>query len=370
VFDWNQYKGNLTWLPNRTIYMTIHGSHAYGTNIVTSDIDLRGVFIAPKEYYFGCIKTIEQIVQLDPDLSVFELRKFLKLASVCNPNILELLYTETSDHLITTPLGKKLLDNRALFLNKRVKSTFFGYAFSQLKKINTHYKFLKNPPTNPPLRADFDIPIATPKNDEQMKAAFAMIQKRIDEWSWHEMRELDAPLRQSIQDEFNSRLQEITKWNWKDINEKVWNCAANSIGFETNFLELLNKERLFMNKMKEWQNYNEWKKNRNPARAALEEKYGYDLKHGMHLVRLLLTCKEILTDGIFRVKRPDATMLLDIRNGSWSYEKLILFAEEMNIELDDLVKKSTLPQSANQEKIDQLCIEMVEESFIGENKCL
>ena len=30
MFDWTQYTGNFGWLPKRTIFLTRHGSHAYG----------------------------------------------------------------------------------------------------------------------------------------------------------------------------------------------------------------------------------------------------------------------------------------------------------------------------------------------------
>lgn len=82
LFDWKPvYSGNLPWVPSRTIYLTRHGSHAYGTNLPTSDLDLRGVMIAPREYYLGFLNTVEQVTQSEPDLTVFELRKFMKLAA-------------------------------------------------------------------------------------------------------------------------------------------------------------------------------------------------------------------------------------------------------------------------------------------------
>jgi len=53
AFDWKLYNGNLTWLPERTIFMARHGSKAYGTSLPTSDEDFRGVAIAPREYTDG-----------------------------------------------------------------------------------------------------------------------------------------------------------------------------------------------------------------------------------------------------------------------------------------------------------------------------
>jgi predicted nucleotidyltransferase len=86
MFDWNCYTGNLNWLKDRTIYLTRHGSHAYGTNIPSSDIDIRGIAIAPKPFYLGFSKVFEQAEQKDPDFVIFEIKKFFKLASVANPN--------------------------------------------------------------------------------------------------------------------------------------------------------------------------------------------------------------------------------------------------------------------------------------------
>lgn len=82
TFDWKLYAGNPSWLPDRTIYVTRHGSHAYGTQILSSDVDFRGIAIAPMHYYLGFANRFEQSVQNKPiDLTIFELQKFMKLAA-------------------------------------------------------------------------------------------------------------------------------------------------------------------------------------------------------------------------------------------------------------------------------------------------
>ena len=64
------------------------------------------------------------------------------------------------------------------------------------------------------------------------------------------------------------------------------------------------------------------------------------------------------------VKRPDREILMEIRSGKWSYEKLINHTEKINKELDDLYKNcKILPKSPNMEKIDALCIKLVEKSL-------
>lgn len=59
-------KSNLPWLPERTILLTKSGSQAYGTSTPTSDLDVKGVAVAPKEYYLGFLKRFEQAEFREP----------------------------------------------------------------------------------------------------------------------------------------------------------------------------------------------------------------------------------------------------------------------------------------------------------------
>lgn len=362
-FDWSVYKGNLGWLPERTIYITRHGSHAYGTNLPTSDVDLRGIAIAPKRYYLGFVHSLEQMVQEEPDLTIFELRKFIGLAADANPNALELLYTDPSDHLLITSPMERLLARRDLCLSQKAKHTFSGYAVAQLKRIHSHYRWLKNPPQGPPTREEFHLPERTVIPADQLAAAQSAIRQQVDQWAWHELEHLDPALRQSIQDEFARRLAEITQWSWDRTEEHVWHAAARTVGYETNFIELLDRERRYTARLREWQQYQHWQRTRNPARAELEAKFGYDVKHGMHLVRLLRMCREILTEGKVIVRRPDSEELLAIRAGAWDYHALVAWAEQQDRELTELAKSSKLPKQPDRDRLDQLCIELVEASF-------
>jgi hypothetical protein len=362
-FDWSQYRGNLTWLPAHTIFLTQAGSHAYGTNIASSDMDIRGIAIAPRNYYLGFLEVFEQAESKEPDFVVFELKKFMKLATEANPNVLELLWTAPENHLVVTTAAETLIANRELFLSQKAKHTFSGYAMSQLKRINIHYKWLKHPPKAPPLRQEFGLPERTVIPADQLEAAKAAVRKQVDRWAWHEMEHVEPALRQSLQDEFTRRLAEITKWSWDQTGDKVWEAAAREIGIDTNFIELLDKERRYTSKQQEWRSFTEWQKTRNPARAEIEAKFGYDTKHAMHLIRLMRMCREILTEGQVIVRRPDAEELLEIRNGSWTYEQLIEWAAVRDEELTQLAKVSKLPKQPNRNRITQLCIELVEASL-------
>ncbi len=128
---------NLPWLWNNTLFLTKHGSHAYGMATPTSDLDLRGFCIPPREYFFGYRSKFEQaIFEGDPDIVVYDIRKFFNLASQCNPNVIEILFTEPADHVIVTDKAKKILAERDSFLSAKAYHTFGGFAVQQLMKIH------------------------------------------------------------------------------------------------------------------------------------------------------------------------------------------------------------------------------------------
>jgi predicted nucleotidyltransferase len=366
TFDWSIYRGSKLWLPERTIFLTRHGSHAYGTNIETSDLDMKGVCVAPVNHYLGFQTTFEQAEQNEPvDLVVFEISKFMKLASGCNPNVIEILFTDKSDHLVTHPVMERLLATKNQFLSRQAYFRFVNYALDQLRRIDTHRKWLLDPPKAPPERADFGLPnqgFIIPKN--QLDAVFASVRKQLDTWAWKDLDGLDPVDRLIVKAAFEDRLVDIVKWHYGDLGDKLWLSAVKNLGFDTNFIELLDKERRYKASMDNWDKYQMWVKKRNPARAALEAAAGFDTKHGLHLVRLMRMGREILTRGEVLVRRPDAAELLGIRRGEWSYDKIKGWAEQEKLALKEAMEKSLLPKEADVEALDRLCIELVSE-FCG-----
>lgn len=125
-----------TWLPENTIFLTRHGSHAYGTNVATSDTDYRGIVVPPKEYFFGYAQSFDEARSSAPDdVVLWGLRRYIKMAADSNPNIVEIIWTDPSDHVIVTPLGQRIIDARADFLSQRAGASFRGFAASQLKYL-------------------------------------------------------------------------------------------------------------------------------------------------------------------------------------------------------------------------------------------
>ena len=349
------YKGPHAWLRDRTILLSLHGSHAYGLNVATSDVDLKGVAVPPAHYLHGFDKTFEQAEQSEPDLVIFGVQKFMRLAAECNPNIIEILFTEESEVRICTAAGRELRDHRQEFLSKKAKHTFSGYAMSQLKRIRGHYRWLKNPPKAPPSRTDMGLPERTVIPTDQLQAAQSAVEKALARWNLTEMSGIEPADRNTLQNTMAEMLAEA-----KIGTDELYMAAARTVGYDENFIRLLDIERQYTGRKKDWESYQNWLKTRNPARAEIESKYGYDTKHGMHLVRLMKCAREILTTGEVHVKRDDREELLAIRHGAWPYEQLIEWAEKEDKELEAAYHASTLPHAPDREKLACLCVRIVE----------
>ncbi len=338
------------WLPERTVLYVVHGSRAYGTNRPDSDYDYRGICVPPRHYRDGFAHVFEQAHTDVPDATVFELRKFMGLCADCNPNVIEMLWVAPEDRLLCTPAGQLLVQARALFLSRKARYTFSGYALAQLKRIQNHHRWLRDPPKAQPNRADFGLPERTALPPDQLLAAEAAIRKQVDSWEL-DLSGCDDALRVHIHTQLDKALLEMGLGN-----HQRYRAAGRLIGMDDNFLDLLDRERQYKQARDNWRAYQVWQNERNPARAALEARHGYDTKHAMHLVRLLRMCREILVEGEVRVRRADAAELLAIRDGAWEYERLLAWAAEQDAELGALERGSALPKAPDRERLDQLCL--------------
>lgn len=116
------------------IYLTLSGSHGYGTNNENSDIDLRGVLVEPPQYIYG-LQNFEQFEDRITDTVIFGLKKYIALCVAANPNALELLGTEENCIVLQTEAGKLLRESANTFLSQRVITSFGHYATAQLRRF-------------------------------------------------------------------------------------------------------------------------------------------------------------------------------------------------------------------------------------------
>ena len=367
-------------LPH-TILLTVAGSRAYGIHTSTSDVDIKGVAIPPRKYILGFRGRFEQcddknliapfvqflnneqkeaVAREKLEGTVYDLRKFMRLATECNPNILDVLFCRDEEVAYITPLGHILRDNRELFLSAKAKHSFSGYAIAQLKRIKGHKAWLMNPPDHAPTREEFGLgEEVIPK--KQYDILWDAIKKKMDTWSWDfgDMPESEII---RVENDIATHLAEIGA-----CSSDMWVYAARALGSSEEIIGHVKNEKKYLDAKSNWEKYNDWKNGRNASRAALEAKYGYDTKHGAHLVRLLSTGLEIMCDGDVNVWRGniDAAKLLGIRNGEWTYDYLVGWAEEKDAELTEIYKskKYAVPHMPDFNALDNLCDRLLTETL-------
>lgn len=90
-------------------------------------------------------------------------------------------------------------------------------------------------------------------------------------------------------------------------------------------------------------------------RPELENNFGYDVKAGMHAVRLLEECIELMQYGTITLPRatPEREMLIDIRTGKWSLDRLSSYVNELFLCLDFVEEHTNLPAFPDRENLSK-----------------
>jgi predicted nucleotidyltransferase len=139
-------------IENRTILRAEVGSTAHGINLQDGqdDLDEMGICIEPYSMAMG-LTPFEQLIYRtavertgdhnarsekgDLDLTIYSLRKYVRLALKGNPSILALLFV--SDGLIRTKdrFGDELRFRSSFFVSKRAGHAFLGYLIAQRQRL-------------------------------------------------------------------------------------------------------------------------------------------------------------------------------------------------------------------------------------------
>ena len=360
-------------------YLVLAGSHAHGTNTNESDVDIKGIVLPPEQVRNNIFNTFNQASDSEvisknwahlrnpnnPKLEsvIYSVARILQLATTANPSILEILWADDESILNCNTIGQLIRNNRKLFLTNRCRHTYAGYAHQQMEKINRHRRWLINPPKKAPERKAFGL---QNKSNPATAEAEAYIKRQIELWNISKYENLLAEERNKIKElcwDLVYSLNQASKINWDNWPDAYYNAALHKLENETNVspqvLNLIKSEHDYQCALDEWHSYQHWVKDRNPVRKALEIKHGLDTKHASHLVRLLRTGYEVLTEEVIHVKRPDATEILSIKNGAWSYEQIVAYFSEMRSKLEVAYKTTRLPHSTDQNQINELYTEIL-----------
>ena len=132
-----------TALENEILRVEV-GSTAHGMGTGADDLDLMGVYIETPEQLLGIAPSKGHYVSRtqpegvrsgpgDVDLTMYSLRKYLRLACAGNPTVLVLLYSSTVH--ATTPLGDELRALAPAIVSRQAGNRFLGYLDGQLQRM-------------------------------------------------------------------------------------------------------------------------------------------------------------------------------------------------------------------------------------------
>lgn len=93
-------------LKGKIIFLTLGGSYSYGTNVETSDVDIRGCALNSRSDLLG-LSNFEQVVHTETDTTVYSFNKLVSLLLNCNPNTIEMLGCVRSSTWFALTLGEK-----------------------------------------------------------------------------------------------------------------------------------------------------------------------------------------------------------------------------------------------------------------------
>lgn len=308
-------------LGDNICLLTLGGSHAYGTNVEGSDVDIRGVAIPTKrEVLLG--KSFDQVLDKQTDTTIYSFNKAIQLLSNCNPNTIELLGFPENEYLHLSNLGCLLWANRHVFLSKRCIHTFGGYAISRLRRLQNKATRLVSQPENEKYILDSIKNAEYDFKQRYFPMTDGSIKLYVDE---------------AVNPEYESEI-------FMDINLKGYPLR--------DYAEMWNEMKCIVNS---------YSKNSKCNETAIEKgKFG---KNMMHLIRLYMMCIDILEkEKIITRRTAEHDLLMDIRNGKYLDSNQQPTSEFYDI-LNEYEKRfeyaknnTSLPDKPNYKKIEEIQI--------------
>ena len=297
------------------ILIGLGGSYAYGTNIETSDIDIRGIALhSPEDILLG--RGFEQVCNEPTDTTIYSLKKIVSLLSNCNPNTIEMLGLKPEHYLYLSDIGISLLNNVNMFLSNKCVGSFMGYANQQMYRL-------------------------------QQKSLVAMSD---EDYNAHIVKVLNG-MKETLEEQHHITGLDVKLKNGEIVLDlSISDYPAENLAAVLNTLNTTIRE------------YNKNSKRNDHALA-----HGKISKHSMHLLRLYMMCEDLLLYGkinTYREKEHD--LLMDIRDGKFldserqPTKEFYEMVDELEKRLEKSKKETSLPDKPDDKGIDELVYEINE----------
>lgn len=315
--DYNFLKNN-EHLGDNLILIGLGGSHAYGMNKESSDIDVRGIALNSKEeILLG--QDFEQVVDENTDTTIYSFNKIIKLLTNQNPNVVEMLGLKPEHYLHLSSIGKALIDNRKMFLSKICIHTFAGYAGSQLRRMENKAARLVGQTQN----EEYILKSINNAKYDFKNRYFPMNDGSVNLYT-----------DKAVQDGYDTEI-------FMDIDLKHYPLR--------DWAGMWNEMKAIVSSYKKIGKRNEI--------AMNKDKLG---KHMAHLLRLYMMCIDILEkEEIITFRENEHDLLMSIRNGEYldsNRQPLPEFYDLLNEyekRFDYAKKNTSLPDIPNYKKIEE-----------------
>lgn len=310
-------------LKGRFIFLTLGGSHAYGTNVEGSDVDVRGCAMNSRSDILG-LTNFEQVIDNATDTTVYSFNKLIPLLLNCNPNVIEMLGCRPGHYVMMTDVGRQMIANRKLFLSQRAINSFGGYANQQLRRLENALVHDRLP---------------QPKQEEYMRKA---VERAIEDFgSKNQVLPKDA-------------IRLYTDVSEREEYEREVFCDIDLKKFPLRDLRgLINETTNIIG------NYDKL----NGRNKKKDE--GHLNKHAMHLVRLYLMCLDILEkEEIVTYREADHDMLMEIRNGKYmnpdgSYQQEFFdMVDALEKRMQYAKANTALPKAPNMKQVEEFVMDV------------
>jgi len=324
-------------LGRNILILTLAGSIAYGTNVDTSDIDVRGVTVETKQDIMG-LSSFEQFEDRATDTVIYGLKKFITLCLNNNPNVLEILGTKPEHLLVITKEGRLLRDNVDLFLSKKAIQSFGNYATAQLRRLQNA------------LARDNYLSCMASNEAKQNGQPQAEKEQHILNSISRQMDHLKQTYKSFTDSEINLYIDQSDK---EEMDTEIF------VDISLKHYPLRDLKNIYSdinNIVKDYSKLNH--RNRKKDELHLN-------KHAMHLIRLLVTGTEILEGkGINTYREKEREFFLDIRKGKYSYNDVFQMVDEYERRFKSAAENTSLPDEPDYKRVEELMIEIYDKILV------
>jgi predicted nucleotidyltransferase len=318
-------------MPEQVIFDTLSGSHVYGTNIPSSDLDYKGIIVPDAKDIL--LQTTPRTTNIksnkaegirngpeDCDREYFALHYFMKLLMDGQTHPIEMLFIPERFWRRSSIAWENIRRNRDKLLSKKLKA-FVGYAKNQAHKysmkgerlatVEAYVKFLRDA-----------------NSSQTLLFYYAALARLIEVYPKHS---------KIVDIENNDRVLPHLEVCGRKIDLNA------SVEYALNCYEWVMKE------------YGD------RAKASID---GVDWKAVMHAVRVAEEAVELLQTGFITFPRPNALYLLGLRTGKFGYDDVMDHFERTVEQIESIAPASTLPDEPDYETGKQLVLQYYNEMVV------